>query len=239
MIFKRNKNKMPKVKNGNGINKRKYMGVMLIALAAVLAFVVMPMIYSSKEEVKTVVVAGNTVAKGDKLTKKNLRLQERGIYGQEEYFTDIKEIEKCYAALDIVKGDIITSAKTAKEDSKGLSAVTKEGKKLISISVATNAAGLVQHLKSGDLVNVWVMAENEWGELSPVLYPELTNMSVYGIENQEGENLAESKKNITEISGSSSIVSTVTLFVDNDEQVKKLLSGEYGGKLHIELVDRP
>lgn len=238
MIFKIKKNKMPKIKNGSGINNRKYMGITLILLAAVLAFVVMPMIYSSKEEVKTVVVAGATVAKGDKLTKKNLSLQERGVYGQEEYFTDIKDIEKSYAAVDIVKGDIITSSKTAKEDSKGLSAVTKEGKKLISISVATNAAGLVRHLKSGDLVNVWIMAEDEWGELSPVLYPELTNMSVYGIENQEGENLADSKKSNTEISRSNSLASTVTLFVDNEEQVKKLISGEYRGKLHIELVER-
>lgn len=236
MGIKRNKaaaGAIPKQKN---FNKRKFLAIIFIAIAAAIAFVLLPFLYNSKADTATVYIANKDIPKGTVLDKSYLTTKEIGVYGLSSYITDASDVIGEVTAIDVAKGDIITQNKLGGSIGVTPQSLTREGKKLMSVTAKSNAAGLVTHLAAGDVVNVWRFAENDWGELTPVLDEQLKNLVVYCVENSDGKDATLA--NTDALMSEDNLVSTITLILNNDVQAGLLLQAESGKGIHIELVER-
>ena len=104
-----------------------------------------------------------------------------------------------------------------------------EGKRLIAVSVPSNAASVANQLKAGDKVTVAYYADD-----NVIIDNALKGMEIYSVENEDAQNLEN-------VQGSEDkedeIAANVTL-IATEEQAAKLINAEYSGKLHIILENR-
>ena len=143
-----------------------------------------------------------------------------------------KTIFICRLMSDIPAGTKIETEmlKLVEVGSYGLpETVVAEGKRLVAVSVPSNAASVANHLKSGDKVTVAYYDDD-----NVVIDDILKNIEIYSVENEDAQNLddihdSEDKDN--------SIAASVTL-IANDEQAERLVKAEYSGKVHLILENR-
>lgn len=223
---------------GGYTDRRKIFAVIAFIIAAIISFVILPSMYKSKDATEKVYIAAHTIEKGEEIQEDDIELKEVGSYNIGSVFTEESKdkIIGDRAAFDIVKGDILTKEKLGGTADITAAKLTQDGKKLITVSIKTNAAGLATHLRSGDVVNVWQIVEDDYGVETPYQDPLLVKMKVYSAENSSGYNVENEFDSAA--SGSDDIVSTVTLIIDNDAQAAALVKAEYSEGIHLELVGR-
>ena len=92
-----------------------------------------------------------------------------------------------YSNCTIMPDDLILTSKLSDYAAdQRLDTIMANGQMLVTVSVDTVAAGVGNHLRSGDIVSVISYADN-----NVHTYEELNNLEIYSIENDDAQNLEE------------------------------------------------
>lgn len=184
--------------------------------------------------------ASEDIPAGTRIEDRYLAKVEVGKFGlPEEIINDRSLIIGKVAKTNIAKGDYLFLQKLGDfvADEK-LDRIAENDQRLVTISVASAAAGLSSHLQSGDTVTVAVFLEgaSNGEDTSPqvILYPELHGLEVYSVENARTQDTAEVRERQSESQSSTGdpVPKAVTLIV-TEAQAEKLIQAEYTGKMHL------
>lgn len=221
----------PKVPKHRKIKKKQVVSILCFALAAVLAFGVLPMLYSQKSAVGTVVQVVSFIKKGDTITQDKVQGKEVALYGQpKDAIADSSLAVGKIAKIDMMPGDTVTPEKIGDYVSNPvLEGITKKGKQLVTLTLPTIASGLAIPLQKGDIVSVYTVQELDGGAVSVQLDPTLKEVEVYALENSSAQKIEFDQK---ADSGTDQVATSIT-FVATPEQAAKLVTAEYSGKVHI------
>lgn len=198
-------------------------GGICIFIAAIFAFVLLPNINKSKGTTVNVIKLQTDAAAGTKIEEAMLKEVEVGAYGlPENVVKDKKQVIGKYAKEALRPDEILLSSLFSEyaSDDK-LDKIMAQGKKLVSVTVSSNAASVANHLKSGDLVSIYCYIDK-----NIVTLPELKYLEVYSVENSESVDMEQATDENAE-----KRAETITL-VATEEQAQKLVFAEYSGKLH-------
>ncbi|HWQ77863.1 MAG TPA: RcpC/CpaB family pilus assembly protein [Anaerovoracaceae bacterium] len=230
----------------NGVGKkflnRKVKAVLCFAIAFVIAFVLWPMAMKEQAETGTVAVSNKAIAKGEAIKESDISMKTVGTYGLSgDYITDRNEIAGKVAKVDIVENDMILKSKIGNYTGDPvIDSIVGEDKRLVSVTVKTNAAGLASHIERGDILNVSCVAEavDEYGASAGIQvldYPELKNMEVYDVENAGTLSVEDART--SKEANADPIINTIT-FIATEDQAAKLIECEYRGNIHVTFVKR-
>jgi len=236
-IFKK---KGPTIKKSkNKFRNKKLIGIACFLVALLIAFVILPRLYEQQAETTTALLVTSPIAKGELITEQNVSVNTVGSYGlPKDYLQEKDQTAGKIAKVDMLIGDVVTENKIGEFVSDPvIEAFKKEDKRLMSITLESNAAGLASHLQKGDIVNVASIVETENYTTVVNNFEELQNLEIYDIENANAESISDAKKGNAISPNSDIIIKTVT-FIVNDAQAKKLLEAEYNGTLHLIFVNR-
>ena len=173
----------------------------------------------------------DVITAGTKIEAQMLKQVEVGSYGlPESVVKNPDELVGKYAKVSMTTDDYLYASKFADfvSDERFDKAVS-EGKRLIAVSVPSNAASVANQLKAGDKVTVAYYADD-----TVIIDDTLKGIEIYSVENEDAQNLenvqgSEDKED--------TIAANVTL-IATEEQAAKLINAEYSGKLHIILESR-
>ena len=174
-----------------------FWGVICIALAAVIAFMVLPMFFKEQSKTATVLKLSRDVPRGTVLTKAMLTSTEVGAYGLPEQFLSKEEdAAGMVAADDLYAGEFVWKDRLISEEaykkiaagqSKGLSG----GSCLVTLELPTASSGVASILRSGDTVDVYeTVKTTEDEEQKTVATQVLTSMYVYDVLNRDLQSLS-------------------------------------------------
>ncbi len=222
------------------LKNRIFLSTLCIIVAAAVSFVLLPRFYANKDATVMVLRASEDIPAGTRIEDKQLAQVEVGKFGlPEDVINDKSLIIGKIAKNNIAKGDYLFPQKLGDfvADEK-LDRIAENDQRLVTISVASAAAGLSSHLQSGDMVTVAVFLEGASGgqDASPqvILYPELHGLEVYSVENARTQDTAEVRERQSESQSSTGdpVPKAVTLIV-TETQAEKLIQAEYTGKMHL------
>lgn len=200
-------------------------GAACILTAGIFAFGVLPGMYKGKGGTEKIVKVNATVSAGTKIEESMLVETEVGSYGLPENAVRKKEdaVGK-YTKCEISSDDLIIKSKLSDyAANERLDGIFSNGQKLITVTLPSIAAGVGNHIQSGDVISLICFIDN-----NPVMYDELKNLEVYSVENDDAKNIENTSAEDDE---NARIAATITLIV-NDAQANKLVLAEYSGKLH-------
>ena len=208
------------------LENKLVVGGVCIVIAAILAFLVLPGMYKQKEKTIYICRLQADITAGTKIEAQMLKQVEVGSYGlPESVVKNPDELVGKYAKVSMTTDDYLYASKFADfvSDERVDKAVS-EGKRLIAVSVPSNAASVANQLKAGEKVTVAKYADDTV----------INDDTLKGIENEDAQNLenvqgSEDKED--------TIAANVTL-IATEEQAAKLINAEYSGKLHIILESR-
>lgn len=209
-------------------NNRVIIGGGCILLAAVISFGVLPGINKSKGATAKVVVTTRDITAGTKMTEDLLAEKEVGAFGlSQTAVKDRSAVLDRFAACDIYAGEPISDFKLSETAAdRKLDTIAAEGRRLVTVSVSTIAAGVGNHIKPGDRVAVMCYEDKK-----VTAFDELRDLEIYSVENADAEQTADAGDK------SDKIAATVTLAA-TEQQAQKLVYAEYAGKLHLILERR-
>ena len=212
------------------LQSKVLIGVICIIIAAMLAFFMIPSINKSKSNTENIYVLINAIDEGTKIDETMIIEKEVGSFGLPD--TVVKDKDKIvgkYAMCDLYADEFIVSSKLSDYAvNRKLDSVMEHGNMLVTVSLDSVAAGVGNHLKEGDIINIVGFAND-----NIISYEELKNLEIYSIENEDAENLED----IENKEDAEHLASTVTLIV-NQLQAEKLIQTEYAGKVHAVFVRR-
>ena len=197
-------------------------GGICIFIAAVFAFVFLPGINKSKGLTVSVIKLQTEIAAGTKIEEAMLKAVEVGSYGlPDSIIKDKSQMIGKYAKEALHPDELLLSGYFSDDaaDDK-LDRIMEQGKRLVAVTVSSNAASVANHIKAGDLVSIYCYIDG-----NAVAYPELKSLEVYSVENSESVNLEQVSDD------GEKRAETITLAVTEEEAVR-LVYAEYSGKLH-------
>jgi len=202
-----------------------------IVLSGVFAFGVLPGVYKEKAGTEKIIKCNTTLAPGTKIEETMLKEVEVGSFGlPENVVKDKNEIIGKYVKTTLIPDDLIVDSKISEfAGNEELERIFSEGKKLITVSLPSIAAGVGNHLKSGDIIS-FISYEDD----KPIIHSELRNIEVYCVENDNAVNVENLDSEEDE---PDRVAATITVIAD-DVQAQKLVNTEYSGKLHVILEKR-
>ncbi len=211
---------------------RTFIGVLCIALAAIISFVAIPAIINKATKKVRILRAAADIGKGELITAGSVKLVEVGETGLPDgCMTDSAAVVGKYAATDIRKDDCFFPSKLTGDSMSADSVFRRlnDGKYAMSVSIDSFAAGLSGKLERGDIVRLLIYKNKD------VLMPEeLTYVKVITATTKTGID----KENVSyDAQSSEKIPSTVTLLV-NDIQASMLVDFENCANIHVCLVYR-
>lgn len=216
------------------LRSRVFIAILCFAIAAAIAFVLLPITQKNKESTVEIVRAVKDIPMGTQITEEYLSVVEVGAYrlpGETVYEKDA--VIGQYAAIDIVKDSALLQAMfhETKETTKVEQALA-DGMKLVTISLSSIAAGGGGHIQSGDTVTVLVYKEVETETEEGIVTsnqvlenPDFENLLVYSLEDVQGRNLTDSTEE-------GQAPKSITLLV-TEAQAVMLVDAEYSGNLHL------
>ena len=200
-------------------------GTLCIIVAGAFAFGVLPSMYKGKGGTEKIVKVNATISAGTKIEETMLVETEVGSFGlPENVIRDKQDVVGKFARTEISADDLILKSKLSDfAANEKLDGIKSNGQKLITVTLPSIAAGVGNHLQSGDIISLICFVGD-----APVIYEELKNLEVYSIENDDAQNIEDANPDEDE---TDKIAATLTLIV-NDIQAEKLVAAEYSGKLH-------
>ena len=221
----------------NFLKNRTVLGVICIALALVICFVITPLFNASKNCTVQVVRVKNDIKIGQEITAKDVETVEVGAYNlPSEVLKKSEEVVGKYASSEMLKGEYVLAAKisdTPASENAYLYGLTGE-KRAVSITIPSFAGGLSGKLISGDIVSVIAVDYKEQGE---TLVPdELQYVEVIAVTDKNG-NDEETVTVKPDGEEETELPETVTLLV-TPEQANILAELEADGEIHLALVYR-
>ena len=230
---------------------RLFLSLLCLAIAAYGAFVVLPQMYRDQEATTQVVRVRERVEAGEVIEARHIELVEVGAYNlPAAAILSDSDVLGLFAKVTLLPGDYIFADKIGSfRIDATIDAILAGNQKLVTITPKNAAQTLAAHLLPGDTVQVATISEMRLsgGEIMRVLdYPEqLSNLTVYSVENMRGVSLANlsdaaSTLQLSSLQGSSNedLVPRSITFIVTDAQAELLLSAEYNGGFHIIFRDR-
>ncbi len=219
------------------LKNRTVLGVVCIALALIICFVITPLFNASKSSTMKIIRIKNDVKIGQEISSKDIEVVEVGAYNMpSEVLQKSEDIVGKYAAAEMIKGEYVLAAKvsdTPASENAYLYGLTGE-KRAISITIPSFAGGLSGKLISGDIVSVIAVDYKEKGE---TLVPEeLQYVEVIAVTDSKG-NDDETVTVKPDGEEETELPETVTLLV-TPEQANILAELEAEGEIHVALVYR-
>lgn len=220
------------------MNNRFLYGVLSIVLAAVIAFVGIPIVTRGTRGTQEIVRLKNRVARGAVISAEDLEVVTVGSYNLPDGIaTTTDEVAGNYAAADLYPGDYVLPQKlsaTPLSSDQSLNEIP-DGKVAISITVQHLANGLSDKLQAGDIIRLYHY-DNTEGFLEPVVdVPELHFLKVLSVTDSSGVDvdysmpLAEDEEHRQ--------TATITLLA-TPQQALLLTRFENEGVLHAALICR-
>ncbi len=206
-------------------------GGICIVIAAVLAFLVLPGMYKKKEKTIMVCKLQTEIAAGTKIEKEMLKEAEVGSYGlPESVIKNPDDIVGKYAKISMTPDDYLLSSRFEDyvSDEK-LDKVIAEGKRLVAVSVPTNAASVSNQLRKGDKVTAVYYADD-----AVVTDNDLHGLEIYSVENEDAQNL----ENVQGSEDTEDAIAASVTLIATEAQAVKLVNAEYSGKVHLILESR-
>lgn len=206
-------------------------GGICIVIAAVLAFLVLPGMYKQKEKTIMVCKLQTEIAAGTKIEKEMLKETEVGSYGlPESVVKNPDDIVGKYAKISMMPDDylLLSRFEDYVSDEK-LDKVIAEGKRLVAVSVPTNAASVANQLKRGDRVTAVYYADD-----AVVTDNDLHGLEIYSVENEDAQNL----ENVQGSEDTEDTIAASVTLIATEAQAVKLVNAEYSGKVHLILESR-
>lgn len=216
------------------LKNRTVLGILCIAAALLVCFVITPLVNAGLSEKATIVRFNQTVEEGTQVKKGMVEVVEVGKHNlPENVYRSVADVEGKYLTATVYKGDYILTDKLTDEpaaENKYLYSLNGE-KQAMSITINSFAEGLSGKLKSGDIVSV--IASDYFGTGETVIPKELKYVEVIAVTAKSGydantEDVLEEEKELP---------STVTVLV-RPEQSKLLARLEAEGEIHLSLVYR-
>lgn len=226
-------------------NKKK-VGIFLVAASLLVLLVVSPVLnYLTATKTAVAVVATEAIPQGTQITQEMIapvEVPEATLLPV--HMKDQTLVIGRYAGADIVQDELITTPKISETIpySNSYLYTLPAGKKAVSVTIPSLAAGLSGKLQAGDIVSLYVALfetgdedkETDKVSFTATLLPELTYVQVLATTNLDGYDVTG---NVEDEALEVPLPSTVTLAV-NDAQAALLAGLETKGALHAALVVR-
>ena len=216
---------------------RTVLGVLCIAIALVICFVITPLFNASAANLTTIVRIKNDIKIGTQITSKDIETVEVGAYNlPSNVVRKPDDVVGKYAAAELLKDEYVLSTKIS--DTPATENVYLYGmngsKRVMSVTLPSFAKGLSGKLMSGDIVSVIAVDYQEKGET--VVPDELQYVQVVAATDKRGndEKVTEYRADGEE---ESDLPETVTLMVSPSQAIV-LAELEAEGEIHIALVYR-
>lgn len=214
----------------------------LLVVGALIAFVLLPMLYQKESATVTVIAPRAPIAAGTQVTEEMLVPTTIGSYGiSSSVIKDMSEVVGKFALVDISKDDLLLPEKFSNvlKESNPVDLMVQEGQVLVSLPFNSSAAAVCGYVQAGDIVNVAIYNE-DFGRVSEdgstdsgcVIMPaDLQGLIVYSVVNSSLKNLSDASGKI-ELTGSDRVPAAITLVVSN-AQAKKLVEYSYSSTIHF------
>lgn len=240
---KKGKEKRPKRKSEapSLFRNRMFLGVMSIGLALFIAFGVTPVVNMlTSRDIEAVRLKAD-VPKGTVLTAEQIETVSINARNLGQYIvTDPAQAVGKYAAIDMLRGDILTEQKVTdaiQYDDPYLAALP-EDKMAISVAMQSPEESLSGKLRAGDIVRLYAYMTDslDTSEYNALSLPELQYVEVLAVTNGRMRDL-DTKNDLAEAETEEAAISTVTLAV-NTQQASVLAGLNQCAQLHAALVSR-
>ncbi|MBR5680058.1 MAG: pilus assembly protein CpaB [Clostridia bacterium] len=216
------------------MKNRTVLGLVCIALALVLAFVIAPFVNKFSDSRSEVLRVKQTVAQGHRLTGDDIETVSVGNYNlPADVLTNPEEVIGKYAAVGMTKGDYLFASKltdtadTANDVFKSL-----DGSQVaVSVTIPSFAGGLSGKLQNGDIVSMIVYSAEKKESASPEALKSVRVITATTAAGLDKDELVQKED------GTYELPTTLTLLV-TDYQAKLLAEYENYGKMHAALVCR-
>lgn len=232
--------------NFNFFKSRLFAGILCVAFAIIMTFVVMPIMESVASTKITVVKTKDEIKKGTLITADMLKTVEVGGYNLGDALTSTKDVIGKYASIDIVADDIIYPQKLSSDIpyTNAYLYNLKPGKQAISISIQSLARGLTAKIRPGDVISIYAIYKDNADKnniyADAILRPELKYIEVLAISDDFASDIAD--ETLEDLSDSNEVTeeflpATITVAV-NEKQAAVLAGIETTTSAHIALVCR-
>lgn len=214
------------------LNNRFIFGLLSLLLAAVTAFVALPVIARQTNGKTEVVRVTAPILKGETVNADNTETVEVGSYnlpsGTARSLDDVKGL---YATTDLFPGDYILPAKVSPVPISSDTALNSipSGKVAISLTIQTLASGLSDKLQPGDIIRIYHFLD------VAVEVPELRFVKVLSVTDSGGVNVDNTREPLED--GEKQQSATITVLA-SPEQARTITLLENDGIAHVALVSR-
>lgn len=221
----------------NILKNRTVLGIICIAIALIICFLITPLFNASTSTLTTIVRIKEDLKIGQEITAKDIETVEVGAYNlPNEVIRKAEDIVGKYATSPMTKNEYALSTKISDvpaSENAYLYGLTGE-KRAISVTIPSFAGGLSGKLISGDIVSIIACDYQEKGET--VVPDELQYVEVIAVTDKAGhdEAVTEYKPDGEE---ETSLPATITLLV-TPGQANILAQLEAEGEIHVALVYR-
>lgn len=217
----------------NFIKSKTFAGAMSILLAALIAFVAIPMVNKTTRATRNVVRINQPIAENVQITADLLSVVEVGSYNlPADVISDPNAIVGKFAATNLLPTDNLVPTKFKDYRSatdEFLYEITNENLVAISVTVGDLQTQVSGKLQKGDIVSVYVVGRDSvTGEYGAVLHDELKYMQIDALVNSSGEDTTASDNKMI-----SSVVFSCT-----ESQARKLITLQSTGALYLVHVGR-
>ncbi len=219
-----------------------FIGGLCLLLAGILAFGMLPRLYSAKSGTTEIVTLRQTVEYGTVITGDMLTVAEVGSYGlPDSVVKDKSEITGLVAGETIQAGEYLwRDSFISQENYENATAQTgyglSEGTYLLTIALPSESSGLAGILRADDTVDVYGYTDESGSAVASVA---LTAVNVYKVLNSELVSLddidTELKNNPEADPADYDLAPAYVVFTVNEQQAKVLIGLEKDKSLHLTL----
>ncbi len=214
------------------LNNRFIFGLLSLLLAAVTAFVALPVIARQTNGKTEIVRVTMPILKGEKVSAANTETIEVGSYNLPAGIArSLDDIDGLYATSDLSPGDYILPAKVSTVPVSSDAALNSipSGKVAISLTIQTLASGLSDKLQPGDIVRIYHFLD------MAMEVPELRFVKVLSVTDADGINVDNAREPLEDEEKQQSATITV---LASPEQARTITALENDGVAHVALVCR-
>lgn len=214
------------------LNNRFIFGLLSLLLAAVTAFVALPVIARQTNGRTEIVRVTAPILKGELVTADNTETVEVGSYNLPSGTArSLGDVNGLYATADLFPGDYILPAKVSAVPVSSDTALNSipSGQVAISLTIQTLAAGLSDKLQPGDIIRIYHFLD------AAMEVPELRFVRVLSVTDSGGMNVDNTREPLEDEEKQQSATITV---LASPEQARIITSLENDGIAHVALVSR-
>ncbi len=181
------------------IKSKLFIGILCIALAAVIAFFLLPQFYKSQSATVNVYRAGKDIPAGTVITNAMITTSEVGAYGlssdvlrAEESVVGMVAYENLYAGDYLTGKRLLTEEEYKAAEQENTLGLTS-GMSLITIEFPSSSAGVAGVLRAGDTVDVYEFfkQKSETGEEVSRTEVSMRGIYVFDVLNRSMQSLSD------------------------------------------------